>query len=215
MNNGRELFILGTGGFAKEVGQLARKIDPQSKRWKKYIYVTRSPHNLGDQLPYGSIELMDEELLEIDREVDVVIATGYPYLRKNIALKFITNQAISFPNLIHPAVEIDAVFVNIGHGNIITQGVVVTCDINISNFNIFNWNVTIGHDTSIGSYNVINPGASVSGNVKVEDECLIGTGARILENLSISSGAIIGAGAVVVRSIEFPGTYTGIPAKLK
>jgi acetyltransferase-like isoleucine patch superfamily enzyme len=95
----------------------------------------------------------------------------------------------------------------------LTQGVVMTCDIRIGDFNLLNWNTTIGHDAVVGSYNVINPASSISGYVQLADACLLGTGCRVLEGLTIASGVTIGAGAVVTRSIADPGVWLGVPAR--
>jgi sugar O-acyltransferase (sialic acid O-acetyltransferase NeuD family) len=205
--------IVGTSGLAKEVAQLARKIDPQARRWPEIAYVCQDPTQLGLQLPFGSVRHMDADLLELDRQTDVVLGVGHPDARQAIARRLRGNQRLGFPNLVHPSVEIDPALVTIGVGNLITQGVVMTCDISIGNFNLLNWNVTIGHDTNIGCYNVINPGCSISGRVRVADACLFGTGCRVLEELSIVSDVTIGAGAVVTRSIEQAGTYLGMPAR--
>ncbi|OBJ90632.1 hypothetical protein A5640_23460 [Mycobacterium asiaticum] len=208
------MLIAGAGGLAKEAAQLARRIDPTGERWSHIRYVTSSACELGMILPFGQVELLEEQLLSRDVEADVVIGAGYPEIRRRIAGNLLVNSALSFPNLVHPTLEIDPRLVRLGQGNMITQGTVMTCDIEIGDFNLFNWNCTVGHDARIGSFNVINPGASVSGRVTLGDACLLGTGARILEMLDISSDTVIGAGAVVTRSIANPGVYVGVPARL-
>jgi sugar O-acyltransferase (sialic acid O-acetyltransferase NeuD family) len=210
-----KLLIIGTGGQAKECAQLARQIDPQCQRWSTIEYVTNNKHLLGVDLPFGRIEVLDADLQHSSAEVDVVVGIGHPEIKKDVCLRFSLNLYLSFPNLIHSDVSVDHNFVKMGLGNIVTKGVVMTCDIRIGNFNLFNFNSTIGHDTEIGNYNVFNPGSSVSGCVKIGDTCLIGTGARIIEKLQIKSNIVIGAGAVVTKSIDDPGTYVGVPAKLK
>lgn len=210
-----ELHIVGTSGLAKECAQLARQIDPDCQRWSAITYVTHDEKLLGVTLPFGSVSMLDHDLQTIEKEVDVVIGVGHPNLKIAICQKFSKNSNLSFPNLIHPTVEIDPDLVKMGHGNMLTKGVIMTCDIQIGNFNLFNWSCTLGHDVKIGHYNVINPGSSVSGRVKIGDSCLIGTGARIIEGIEISSNICIGAGAVVIRSIEQSGVYVGIPARLK
>lgn len=210
-----DLLIVGTSGLAKECAQLARQIDPNSQRWSTISYVTHDENLLGATLPFGSVSMLDHDLQTIGTKVDVVIGIGHPNLKQKICQKFSKNPRLSFPNLIHPTVEIDHNFVKMGHGNMFTKGVVMTCDILIGNFNLFNWNCTVGHDSELGNYNVINPGSSVSGRVKIGDSCLIGTGARIIEDIEIGSNICIGAGAVVTRSIGHAGIYVGIPARLK
>jgi len=209
-----DLLIAGTGGVAKEAAQLARRIDPIGERWSHIRYVTHGPGELGMSLPFGHVDLFDDELLRRTVEADVVVGVGIPDLRRRIAGKFLANPALSFPNLVHPALGIDPNLVRLGQGNTITQGTVMTCDIRIGDFNLFNYNCTVGHDALIGSFNVINPGASISGRVTLGDACLVGVGARILETLNIASETVIGAGAVVTRSIASPGVYVGVPARL-
>jgi sugar O-acyltransferase (sialic acid O-acetyltransferase NeuD family) len=210
-----ELYIVGTGGLAKECAQLARQIDSVCERWHAIKYVTHDDAILGTTLPFGCISMLDHELHAKESKVDVVIGIGHPQLKQKICQDFLKNPSLSYPNLIHPSVDIDSNFVNMGCGNIVTKGVIMTCDIKIGNFNLFNWNCTIGHDSEIGNYNVINPGSSVSGRVKIGDSCLIGTGARIIENINIGSNIQIGAGAVMTRSSVLAGVYVGIPARLK
>ncbi len=210
-----ELLIVGTSGLAKECAQIARQIDPDSQRWPAISYVTHDKTLLGTTLPFGCVSMLDHDLQTIETKVDVVIGIGHPNLKQKICQKFSKNPMLSFPNLIHPTVEIDPNFVKMGHGNMLTKGVVMTCDIEIGNFNLFNWNCTVGHDSKLGNHNVINPGSSISGRVKIGDSCLIGTGSRIIEDVKIGSNICIGAGAVVTRSIEQAGIYVGIPARLK
>lgn len=210
-----ELLIIGTGGLAKECGQLARRMDPGATRWPSIVYVTNEAVQLGGALPYGRIGMTDAELPALTRAVDVVIGIGHPAVRQRIAASLGAHPHCSFPNLVDPDVVLDAHYLRLGQGNIVTRGVVMTVDIEIGDFNLFNWNVTVGHDARIGSCNVINPGSSVSGNVTLGDAILVGTGARILENLTVCSQAAIGAGAVVTRSLSQPGVYTGVPAQLR
>ena len=208
-----ELFIVGTQGLAKEAAQLARRIDAAARTWSTIHYVTNEPSQLGERRPFGSIDTLDEMLRERKEPADVVIGIGYPHLRQRIAVALAANPNLDFPNLVHPNVEVDPGLVRLGRGNMITRGVVLTCDIELGSFNLLNWNVTVGHDCRIGSYNVINPGSSVSGNVTVGDACLIGTGARILEGLRLADEVTLGAGAVLTRSIKASaGTYVGVPA---
>jgi sugar O-acyltransferase (sialic acid O-acetyltransferase NeuD family) len=208
-----ELLIVGTGGLAKEVAQLARRIDPQGLRWSRMAYVTRDRGELGTALPFGSVAYLDDEVTQLARTVDVVIGIGTPTVRRMVAERLRHNPQLEFPNLIHPGTELDPGLVKIGCGNMITQGVAMTCDIHLGDFNLLNLNSTIGHDSRIGSFNVINPGCRVAGHVHLADECLLGTGCCILANLSVCSQTSIGAGAVVTKTIIEPGVYVGIPAR--
>lgn len=209
-----ELLIIGTAGLAKEAAQLARQMDPGGVRWSRIAYVAEHARDLGKALPFGEVRYTDAELASTDRTVDVVIGIGYPEPRRRIAGQLSTNPRISFPNLVHPSVEIDSALVVHGRGNMFCKGVVLTCDIVIGDFTLLNWNVTVGHDTHVGSFCVVNPGSNVSGSVHLGDGCFLGTGCQVLEGLTIEPGVVVGAGAVVTRSINAAGTYVGIPARM-
>lgn len=208
-----ELLIVGTSGLAREAAQLARQIDPAASRWQLISFVAENDSQLSQRLSYGEVRLTDAMLLNRTEPADVVIGIGHPKIRRRIVQQLEAQPQLTFPNLIHPSVEMDMTCVSLGQGNIITKGVVLTCDIVIGDFNLINWNTTIGHDVRIGSCNVVNPGCNLSGFVVVGDDCLIGTGTQVLEHRSISSGVIVGAGAVVTRSLAQVGTYVGIPAR--
>lgn len=209
-----ELLIIGTGGMAREAAQLARQIDPAATRWSSVSFVTEDPSQLGKKLSVGEVRLTDAFLLQKEEPTDVVIGIGHPKVRQRIAQWLTSIPQLSFPNLIHPAVEIDYGRVSLGRGNIVTRGVIMTLDIAIGDFNIFNWNTTVGHDVRVGSYNVINPACNLSGFAEIGDMCLLGAGAQVLEHISITNSVIVGAGAVVTRTLNEVGTYIGIPARL-
>lgn len=208
-----ELLIIGTSGLSKETALVARRMDPTGARWSKIGYVTHLREELGMRMPFGEVCELDETLQARREPVDVAIGVGHPGVRRKVIERLIANPALNFPNLINPNVEIAEGLITLGRGNVITQGVSLTCDIRIGDFNLFNLNSTLGHDAIIGTGNVINPGCNISGRVQLGDWCLLGTGCRILETLQIVSDVIIGSGAVVTRSITEAGTYVGMPAR--
>ena len=176
-------------------------------------FVSPTRNEIGATLTGGHVLYCDDDLTQRAEPADVVIAIGHPAPRRAVASRLRSLPGLRFPNLIHPGLEVDTTSVQIGVGNMLTQGVVMTCDIRIGDFNLLNWNTTIGHDAVVGSYNVINPASSISGYVQLADACLLGTGCRVLEGLTIASGVTIGAGAVVTRSIADPGVWVGVPAR--
>lgn len=209
-----DLIIVGTSGQAKESAQLARSIDPNCVRWGRISFVTDGSMALGTTLPFGVVRYVDAEIMRMDMSVDVVIGIGHPRIRQRIAHQLSRNRSLTFPNLIHPNVEIDQQYVSIGRGNIIANGAILTCDITIGDFNLLNWNVTVGHDACLGSYNVVNPGSNISGGVHLGNMCLLGTGCQVLEGVHIANGTTIGAGGVVLRDILSENlVHVGIPAR--
>ncbi|PZP27309.1 MAG: hypothetical protein DI603_22340 [Roseateles depolymerans] len=210
----RKLFVIGTGGFAKEVAQLAATIQAANATWSSIEYLCESPNDISISMPFGSVVGTDKLLESLDTDADFVIGIGNPSVRRKIAARLSANIRLHAPNLIHPRADIDVTQVRLGVGNIITSGTVFTCAIEIGDHNVFNLNSTVGHDCHIGSFNVINPGCCLSGHTTLGDACLLGTGCQVLEGLSIASNSTVGGGALVAKSIKDAGTYVGVPAKL-
>jgi sugar O-acyltransferase (sialic acid O-acetyltransferase NeuD family) len=210
----KPLLLVGTGGLAKEIGQLARRIDPDRRIWDVISYVAAGPADKGTALPFGRVDYCDADIMRSGLTADVAIAVADPMIRARLSTRYLELPNLSFPNLIHPSVHVDPGLVALGKGNLIAQGVIMTCDIVAGDFNLFNKGCMIGHDVAIGSCNVINLAASVSGRARIGDCCMIGAGARVLENIAVADRTTLGAGAVLLADIAEPGhTFVGVPAK--
>lgn len=210
----KDIFVIGTGGLAKEIAQMIHIINQLTNKWNFRGYVGESAEDVGTVLPYGSVVAHDKDFLASTSQVDVTFGVGYPKVRQQLAQRYLNEPGrFNFPNLIHPRAMIELTDVKIGLGNIITCGCIFTCEIVVGHFNLFNLNATIGHDTVIGDSNIINPSVNISGNVILGDANLLGTGAQILERRKVGDHCSIGAGAVVTKDVETGTTVVGIPAK--
>ncbi len=206
----KDIVIIGSGGFAKEVSFLIDDINKVQKQWNLLGYID---NKIGEYNGRYQIVKNDKWLENTQEKISAVFGIGDPGLIKKLSEKFIQNPNIDFPNLIHPGIIGDFERISFGKGNIVCAGNILTTDIQIGSFNIFNLNCTIGHDTVIGSYNIFNPTANISGGILIGEKNLVGTGAQILQYLKITSNVIIGAGSVVTKDIIESGVYVGIPAK--
>ena len=101
------LLIVGTGGYAKEVAHIARRIDPRSEVWKSISYVAASPAEVGQQRPYGRIDYSDSDVFSGAVTADVVIGIGESATRWRVASRYTELPTFSFPNLIDPSVQIN------------------------------------------------------------------------------------------------------------
>ncbi len=203
----KEIFILGAGGFAREVHFLITQIGG----YKILAFVEK---NSAGNLDIGKIKvpIISERQLKKFKGVNLALGIGNPGLNEKLFLKF--SNDFLFPNLLHPNVNANWGTVTLGMGNIFSSGVNITTDIKIGSGNIFNLAVTIGHDCIIGDFNVINPGANISGSVKVSNNIFIGSNATILQNLTLADGSVVGAGSMVNRNVASGTTVIGIPARI-
>ena len=210
----RNLFIVGTGGLAREMAQLVLQINTIEKKWHFSGFISETEEEIGRSNKWGSVVADDKRFLEDELEADVIIGIGHPAVRKKICetyRKF--KERLHFPNIIHPKANFETAKITIGMGNVITCGCTFTTDITLADFNLFNLHSTVGHDAIFGSYNVINPSCNISGSVEIGSSVLLGTGCQILESVKIGSGSRVGAGAVVTKDVKIGTTVVGIPAR--
>lgn len=206
----KNIVIIGSGGFAKEVAFLIDEINAISPQWNLLGYIDN-----GEATTNGKYQVINNDtwLQQTDAKIHVAFGIGNPLLLKKIHNTLKHNKNITFPNLIHPNVIGDWERITFGQGNIICASCTFTTDISIGNFNIINLDSTIGHDVAIGNYNVINPSVNISGGVQIKNKNMIGTNSTILQYIELESDLIIGASALILKNINEPGIYVGSPVK--
>jgi len=206
-------YIIGSGGFAKEVYFLADESLPETHVFKGFIDKTPETDTI---LVRGRNEpvIAEDTFLEQfkGQAIALFIGLGDPKIIRKIGEKY---EKFEFPNLIHPNLVYDSRSVSLGKGNIITSGCNFTVDIEIGDFNIFNLDSTLGHDCVIGNFNVFNPGTQVSGGVKIGDANLFGTNCAILQYMEVGSGSILGAGGLLTKSLASNTLAVGVPASFR
>ena len=214
----KDLYIIGAGGFAKEVGFLIKEINQSSLDNEKYLLKGFIDiRNIGESIILGKEKytiLSEDNFVSgsVNRSAHMVIGTANPIFVKKIIEKF--GDRYDFPNLIHPNVIGDFEHIAMGKGNIIAAGCIFTTSIKIDSYNIINIGSTIAHDVEIGSFNIINPRTNISGGVRVGDSNIFGTNSTVIQYLEVGENTTIGAGAVITRSIEDNSIMLGNPAKL-
>ncbi|SFO03145.1 sugar O-acyltransferase, sialic acid O-acetyltransferase NeuD family [Paenimyroides ummariense] len=206
----KKIAIFGAGGFGREVKTI---IDEINKVKKQYDFVGFFDDGFQRGIINGFPVLGGvADINQLQEKFAIVIAIGDPKTKAKIH-QIITNELIEYPNIIHPKAMISDDYVEIGIGNIITAGCIITCNIKIEDFVILNLMCTVGHDTTIKSYASFMPSVNISGEVIIHEKVYVGTGAKIINQLEIGQNTIVGAGAVVAKTLPENCTAVGIPAK--
>lgn len=207
-----KLFIIGAGGFGREIAWLAERINEISPSWeiKGFLDDNKSLHGTVQD---GYLVLGGSDYLkDIKEEVYAVVAIGSAKTKKTVVEKLAGYEHIHFATLVDPSI-ICSGRVEIGKGSMICAGTILTTDIRIGEHVIINLDCTVGHDAVIGDYTTIYPSANISGNVTVGKGAELGTGVQVIQGKRIGAGTVIGAGAVVINDIEGDCTAVGCPAK--
>ncbi len=142
---------------------------------------------------------------------EVFVAVGNAESRKRLTQLY---NGRKFPILIHPSAVI-AKSAEIGEGTVVMAGAVVNPDAKIGKGCIINTCSSVDHDCIVEDYCHISVGSHLSGTVTVGSMTWIGAGAVVSNNVTIVGDCLIGAGTVVIKDLTKPGTYVGVPAKIK
>lgn len=205
------MIIVGAKGFAKELLEVCHQLGRTDELVFFDNVSTDLPEKLFSQFP---ILRSEQEVKAHFEKGDSTFALGlgHPILRKQVTELF-ESWGGELTSLISPKANIGNFGIEIGEGNCVMTGTVITNDVILGEGNLINLNVTIGHDVQIGDYCEICPGVHISGNVTLGDQCFIGTGAVLLPGVKLGERVIVGAGSVVTRNIADGQTVKGIPAR--
>jgi sugar O-acyltransferase (sialic acid O-acetyltransferase NeuD family) len=124
------------------------------------------------------------------------------------------NVARPFGSLIHKQAYI-AKTACIGKGNYVGPGAVIGPNAKIRDFNYINRCASIGHDTVLKSFNHVGPGATICGRCHIGDGTYIGANATVRDGIEIVDNVTLGMASAATRNLVVPGTYIGVPARLK
>lgn len=209
----KDIVILGSSGFAKEVLWLLEENNRITNEWNIVGFIDNSfPQNVNSIVGYKVVG-DDEWLLNYKEQIYVVCGIGNSSLRAKIVQKFKDKENIVFPSIIsNGAVLSDSV--KMGIGCIICTNSILTVDISLGNFVTINLGCTVGHDVVLENFTTLYPSVNVSGNVRIQSKTEIGTGTQIIQGLNIGENSIVGAGAVVIRDIPSNSTAVGNPARV-
>lgn len=208
----KELYIIGAGGFGREVVWLTERINRGRKIWAIKGFLDDNKSLQGDLCGGYPVLGGMEYLLGIKREAWCVCAIGDAQVRKRVVERLEKMSHIRFAVLIDPKADVSGQ-TSVGEGSIICAGSIVTVGIRIGRHNIINLDCTIGHDAVLCDFATLYPGVNVSGCTRIGECTEIGTGASIIQGKKIGDRAVVGAGAVVISDIDSDCTAVGVPAR--
>lgn len=209
----KKIAIYGAGGFGREVACLINKINEKLPTWELIGFFDDGIEK-GTRNEYGEVLGGINELNNFSDNLSIAIAIANPKIVEKI-VNNIVSPKIDFPNIISPdVVLIDDKNIELGRGNIVSFGCILSCNIKIGDFNIFNWSTTLGHDVSIGNYNAFMPDVKISGEVKIGNNNYFGVNSTVLQQIKIGNETTIGASSLILRKTKDGMTYIGIPASI-
>jgi sugar O-acyltransferase (sialic acid O-acetyltransferase NeuD family) len=200
------LVILGAGGYARELVDLATDIGG----WELVGFAEADDARRGEVL--NGVPVVGS-LGNVERAGDLFAVAGSGDIApRSRQIAEIEAAGIMAATLVHPTAVVSR-HSALGEGTVVCAGASVTSNTTVGRHVLLNNSVTVAHDITIGDRCVLSPGVRISGWVRIEDGCYLGVGAVVLPRVRIGAGAIVGAGAVVTRDVEPGSVVVGVPAR--
>jgi sugar O-acyltransferase (sialic acid O-acetyltransferase NeuD family) len=207
----KRLFIIGDGGFGREVLAWALDVPVQYRDWHVCGFLDADSTAL-DGYDCRVPVIADPLLYQPCRGDYFICAIRHTAMKLRICRKLMGRGA-QFITLIHPTAVIGS-RCSIGVGCILCPGAVVTTDVRISNFVTVSAQTTIGHDAVIGEGCTLSGHCDVTGFASLGEGVFLGSHAVVLPHAKIGDYAIVDAGKVVLGKVKPGVTAMGVPVEL-
>lgn len=201
------LVIIGAGGHAKVILDVARRIYPDLKM----LFFDDHSNNGKSKAGLRISGTLEDAFSRCFGESRFIIALG-----DNPTRKFYFQRLVAVQRFVDTLVSIDAHVspsAVVGGGAVVMPAAVLNADASIGSNVIVNSGAVVEHDCSVADHSHLAPGSILTGGVRVGSLTTIGAGAIVCPGVSIGDGVLLGAGSVATKDILQSGFYCGVPAR--
>lgn len=204
-----KIYILGAGGFGRELLQWIKDINTAKPTWEIGGFLDDNLNALDgckcDVKVVGTIKDWQPKEGEV-----FALAFGSPELKRKI-VKLMKDKGAKFVPVIHPTALLSE-FTDYGEGLIMFPYSKLSCDCTVGEF-VTILSTQVGHDTVIGDYTVISGGCNIVRNVTIGEDVFLAAGVAIAQDVKVGDGAYLGLGCVVLKDVEPGAKMFGNPAR--
>jgi sugar O-acyltransferase (sialic acid O-acetyltransferase NeuD family) len=206
----KNLYIVGAGGFGREVYAWIKHHTEFNKSWVLAGFLDDNLEALKPFNNFANVALLKNH--QVSKSNVYICALGLPLVKSKLLAPLIEQKA-EFISFIHPTAVIGE-RVKIGRGVVVCPGVSISVDISIGDFSMIGPNTTIGHDGKIGAWCTLCAQCDVTGRVTIGDGVFLGSRVSIIPSKKVGSQSILGAGSVVISDVPEGVTVVGNPARI-
>ncbi|WPJ97967.1 acetyltransferase [Coraliomargarita algicola] len=206
----KDLYIVGAGGFGREVFQWLDDEKEILKRYRLRGFIDDAEGAL-DKTDIDCRIVAGFKALPDFSNAVFVCGIGDVELKRRLCEPMVANGA-EFVTLIHPTALVGH-NVRIGRGVVLCPRVTLTCDIEVGNMAMINCHSSAGHDVVIEEWVTVSGHCDLTGGVRVGQGAFLGSGVRVVPSKHVGAYARVGAGSVVIRHVPEGGRVFGNPAR--
>lgn len=209
MQNRQKVYLVGAGGFGREVESWISISSKFKESYKLIGYIDDRTDALnGYPSEYKVLGSIDDFIFSSGDSVLIAIAD--PGIKTKIVNRLMNRvQIISF---ISDDVIIGK-FNKIGEGSIISPNVVLSTNVEVGRFVTLNLAVKIGHDAVISDYSSLMADINIGGGARIGHHVYVGSQVTVFQNIKIGENSKISAGSVIYQSVIKNSLMAGNPAK--
>lgn len=207
--NDKRLYIVGAGGFAREIYSYLNETDFEYNGYELAGFLSDYDDDLvGFNFKHGIKGSIKTTQLN---PTDVLIMGIADCVFKEEVFNFYRSQGMKFISYIHLSAFV-GIGVEIGEGSVLCPYSTLTTNIKIGECTTINAHSSIGHDASIGSFCTLSGHCDITGGVNVGDRVMFGSHALVIPGKVVESDSIVGSGSVVIKKVKSGTTVFGNPA---
>lgn len=200
-NKMRDLIILGAGGTAFDLIDIAIAMNKEEEQWNILGLLDDNVELIGKEV-YGYLVLGTISQSKNYENAYFASSIGDAYRPK---LRRIVRGKVPFTNdrfasLIHPNTIISESAI-IEPGAIIYGNVTLSGKVHVGHDVFLCGNTFLGHECVIGNHCILSVGNFLASDVHVGDCCYLGAGVMARHQIEIGDNCLIGMGTKVVKSV--------------
>jgi sugar O-acyltransferase (sialic acid O-acetyltransferase NeuD family) len=206
-----DLGIYGSGGFGKEVYDVACRQNTVNKSWERIFFIDDFREDGSDC--YLSKAFTFSYVLESfsKEDLEVVIAIGEPANRIILKNKLVRN-GIKLGTVIDPSAIISP-SAKLGAGAIVTSDCIIASSVIVGENVAINVKTIVGHDIVLANDVVLSSMVNIGGFCKIGVGTYLGMGCLVKDGIEIGDEVIVGMGSVVHHDIPSRMIALGNPAR--
>lgn len=209
MPSKRNLYIIGAGGFGRELENWLDLVPIAERDWAINGFLHQGPNNL-NEFPSDYHVMGDWSDFEFAlTDLCIIGVENYEWKRK---IYQSLRGRVEMMTFIHPTVTINK-FVTVGEGSVIAPNALLSTNVKIGKCVTVNTATQLGHDVSVGNFSSIMANVDAGGFAEFDEDVFVGSKATILPKKKIGYKATVGAGSVVIRNVKPETTVFGNPAR--
>jgi sugar O-acyltransferase (sialic acid O-acetyltransferase NeuD family) len=207
MEIGSTIFILGSGGFAKE-------LETYFDSYMRSLHNTESFSKIRNTSPF-KIHFVSSDSLSIKEYNAMTSSSSRHYSimgsgKCDIKRRMLEEIKAPYCSMVHPSSTV--IVANIGKGSVVAPGAILAPRVVLGEHVLANYGVNIGHDSKIGDLSTISPGAFIGGYCILEDGVYVGANASIKEGINIGANSIVAMGSIITKNVPPNSIAIGVPA---